>query len=118
MNEKKFFKPELGKLVAVEAGKEHMLNIFFTAPSLEELEKYLLPFAGPCAKKTALASVVLKRAYQLRAGDPFEFEGSFMDIVAIGNGPGNEYAEIEIAEGVYFYSRILDGFCLFLEILN
>ncbi|MFA4833844.1 MAG: hypothetical protein WC619_03280 [Patescibacteria group bacterium] len=114
----KIFKPELGELVAVEPGKEHLLNIFFKAPGLGVLGEYVLLVAGPCARKTALGSVVLHKPYRLKAGDPFEFEGTFTGIVAIGDGPCNEYVEIEIAEGIYFYSRILDGFCLFLEIVG
>lgn len=113
----KIFKPEFGKLVAVEPGKEDLLNIFFKAPSLGVLGEYVLPFAGPCAKKTALGTVVFNKPYKLKAGDPFEFEGTFTGISAIGHGSCNEYVEIEIAEGIYFYSRILDGFCIFLEIL-
>jgi len=110
-------KPELGVLVEVEPGKENMINIFFKAPSRKELERYVLPVAGPCARKSALGSVVFKRPYKLRAGDPFEFEGTLTGIVAIGSGPCHEYVEVEIVEGIYFYSRILDGFCLFLEII-
>ncbi|MDD5032461.1 MAG: hypothetical protein PHR36_05515 [Patescibacteria group bacterium] len=114
----KIFKPEFSKLVEVEPGKEYLLNIFFKTPSLEELKKYVLPVNGSCARKTALGSVVFNKPYRFKAGDPFEFEGTLTGIVAIGPGPCNEYVEVEIAEGVYFYSRILDGFCLFLEIVG
>jgi len=113
----KIFKSEFGKLVPVEPGKEHLLNIFFKAPDLWALEKYVSPIVGSCVKKTALGIMVYNKPCRFKVGDPLEFEGMFMGVAAIGRGPCNEYAEIWIAEGVYCYSRIHDGFCLFLEIL-